>query len=223
LTRALALLAPLLALMGCVPAEPVSYLPGGTAFTDQRCQDSPIGGWPFQTCAVSPWVIGSGHATSGGFTARPPGSGVRPGTEGGPIDSEKIYTASVTDQTSRLTVQFARPRSPDGAFHDLAPLATNDRIDPDCMDIRVGACSGDPITVDAVTEVPYAGRLARVEQFSIHDDPRYRSGFVADLRGPDQPGRPGYRSSAVVRGFFRDRADVSLDNIQARLASLTFR
>jgi hypothetical protein len=221
--RKLAISALLSSIVSCGPLEPVSTIQGGATFSDQDCRLSPIGGAPFQTCTVSSWVIGSGHATSGGFTARPPGTGVVPGTEGGPIDSEKIFTAAMTGEAARITVQYAIPHSPDGAFDDLAPLATSDRIDPDCTDIRVGACRGVPITMIATTEIPYAGRRARVEQFTLEGDPRYRAGFVADLRGPDQPGRPGYRSSAVVRGFFRDPAANRLDAIEARLATLTFR
>lgn len=215
----------LLALLAACTDQPaVSTYAGGTRFAPEDCAQSPIGGRRFQACAVSPWVIGSGHASSGTFSARPNGGAGPPGMEGGPIDSEKIHTARATDGPLSLSVLYAVPRSASGAFSPTTPLTSASRVDPACEDMREGACPGGfAIVARSMTEVPVNGRSIRVEIFSVTGDPATRSGFVANIPGPRHAFRDGSASSAVVRGFLADQDAPSLAQVIEILRPLTFR
>jgi hypothetical protein len=214
-------LAPILGvifLSACAAPSEVGTLSGGAAFNRQDCSLSPISGLPFQACEVSPWVMGSGRATSGAFSARP--DGIRPGLEGGVIDSEKIYAASFTDGTASVTVEYAIPRTSLGAFHETTSLNGSSLVGAMCNDIQEKPCkAGSPINDLRVSELNINGQSVRLEQFAVSNNPNFRSGFVAYIRGEPNQSRPGYRTSIVARGFLTGPDDA---RIASWLGSLKF-
>ncbi len=190
----------LLFLAGCAPSTDFATLSGGAAFTPQECAASPISGLPFQQCLVSPWVEGSGHATSGGFTAFP--TGIVPGSEGGLVNSERIYAASFSDNAGTIVVEHAIPYGSLDNFYENTALNDASRVGPMCQSILERPCrDGSPIGDLRVRQIVINGKSVRLEEFAILDNPRYHSGFVAYIPGDASPARPGYISSTVVRGF----------------------
>jgi hypothetical protein len=208
-----------LCLADCAPSSDFATLAGGASFKPQDCHGSPISGLPFQECMVSPWVEGSGHASSGGFTAFP--QGIRPGTEGGLINSEKIYAASYSDNRGTVTVQYAIPYGSEDNFYEIPPLHDASRVGPQCQSILDRPCpAGNPISDLHVRFVSLNGKTVRLEEFNILDNPRYRSGFVAYIPGDPVPARPGYGSSTVVRGYLTQPAGAAGDVAAAFLVPL---
>lgn len=217
----LAMLCAVLSLANCAPSPRFATLAGGAAFDPQDCGGSPISGLPFQECMVSPWVEGSGHASSGGFTAWP--QGIRPGSEGGLINSQKIYAASFSDGRGMVTVQYAIPYGSLDDFYEIPPMNDASRVGPQCQSILDRPCAnGNPISDLHVRFVPLNGKMVRLEEFTILDNPRFRSGFVAYIPGDPVPGRPGYGSSTVVRGYLTSPAGAAGDVASAFLVPLRF-
>jgi hypothetical protein len=215
---AVMLAVPLMA--GCAAQSDFATLAGGGAFNPQDCSVSPIAGLSFQECKASPWMMGAGHASSGGFSVRQ--AGTRPGSEGGIIDSEKIYAASFSDGNATVAVQYAVPRSSFGAFYETTPLNGASRVGVMCDAIQEQPCkAGSPIGDLRVRNVEINGRQVRLEEFSVLDNPAFHSGFVAYIPGEPDAARPGYRTSAVVRGFLA-QPDPSDGRVASYLKSLRF-
>ena len=218
----LAMFACVLVLSGCAVPGDYSTLSGGTTFAAQDCGASPISGLRFQACEVSPWIMGSGHATSGGFSARAEGGRV-PGMEGGGIDSEKVYRASTRDGTSLITVTYAVPFSSAGAFYETTPLNAASLVDPACTDIRQGACEmGSSIADLGVVGITINGRPVRLERFAILNNADAGAGFVAFIRGDRHPNRPGFTTAMMVRGFYAHRDAMTDKAISGVLTALRF-
>jgi hypothetical protein len=210
-----------LCLADCAPSSDFATLAGGASFNAQDCGGSPISGLPFQQCMVSPWIEGSGHASSGGFTAWP--QGIRPGSEGGLINSQKIYAASYSDNRGTVLVQYAIPYGAFDDFYEIPPLNDASRVGPQCQSILDRPCpAGNPISDLRVRSMTLNGKLVRLEEFTILDNPRFRSGFVAYIPGDPAPGRPGYASSTVVRGYLTQPAGAAGDVAAAFLTPLRF-
>ena len=201
----LALLFGALALANCAPSPDFNTLASGGSFGPEDCGASPISGLPFQACMVSPWLMGSGHASSGGFSAYP--TGMRPGAEGGLVNSQQIHAATFSDKTATITVQYAIPRTGLDSFYETTPLNSASLVGVTCQAIQEQPCkTGSPIADLRVREIEVNGRSVRLEEFAILNNPNFRSGFVAYVRDERNPARPGYRTSMVVRGFLTQPA-----------------
>jgi hypothetical protein len=200
-----AVLSAALALTACAASSDFNTLASGGEFRPQDCGSSPVSGLAFQRCMETPWLMGSGHASSGGYAAFP--YGPRPGSEGGLVDSEKIYAASLSNGAGVIMVEYAIPRSSTGSFYETTPLNNASLVSPECLSILEKPCkTGSPIADLTVREVEINGRPARLEEFSILNNPAFHSGFVAYFQGEHAPSRPGYQTSAVVRGFLAQPA-----------------
>ena len=218
----LAVLLGALFLSNCAPSTDFTTLAsGGGEFNHQDCGVSPISGLPFQECLISPWLEGSGHASSGGFSAYP--TGIRPGSEGGLVNSEQIHAASFSDNAATILVQYAIPRTALDDFYETTPLSSSSRVGVTCQAILETPCkTGSPIANLRVRDTEINGRSVRLEEFSILDNPKFKSGFVAYIRDEPAPSRPGYRTSMVVRGFLAQPDETEGSVASAYLKPLKF-
>jgi hypothetical protein len=216
----LAVLLGAMALSNCAPSADFTALAGGGEFNRRDCGASPISGLPFQQCMTSPWLMGSGHASSGGFSAYP--TGIRPGSEGGLVNSQQIHAASFSDNAATISVEYAIPRTSLDDFYETTPLNDTSRVGVTCQTILETPCkTGSPIANLRVRDIEINGRSVRLEEFSILGDPKFRSGFVAYIRDEPAPSRPGYRTAMVVRGFLAQPGETT-GAVAANLTPLKF-